>query len=210
MNVVMEVDASEVEHLIKSMESVLTPERFQRVMYGIYKRTGSRVKKILREDIPQKYEAQSGEISKVVKNPKISGGITGGYGCTIPLVDTRKKHSHGRNHTFPARGGAHGWEIPKKGYKVKVKILKGQYSTLPETIPAIGWKPFRNYNADRLNQLIFARTSDAPDAKIKPVTGIAIPQMPMNRARPEVEKDIEHFFEERVYHEFDRLIGTIR
>ena len=210
MQVAFSVDASEVEHLIKTMESVLTPERFQRVMYGIYKRTGNKVKKILKDDLPPKYEARPGEINNVVKNPKISGGITGGYGCNIPLIDKRKKLGRGRSQTFPARGGAHGWNIPKKGYKVSATIVKGQKSVLPETIPAIGWKPFRNYNAAKLNDLIFARVSQDPHAKIKPVTGIAIPQMPMNRARPEVEKDIEQFFEQRVYHEFDRLIGTIR
>ena len=206
---IIEIDASEVADLIAQMSMVLTPVKFNQTMYSIFKRSTGKIRKFVAADSIHHYHVTSGEVKKAIKNPKITSGVMGGVGCNIPITDSRKKLGNGRKKTFPAQGGARGWQISKGKYPVTASIVKGRTSTLPGTIPSIGWKPFRNYTAPKLNGLVFARTSSNAFAPIKPVTSIAVPQMPMNLARREVEADIEKYFAERVYHEYTRIMNSL-
>ena len=45
---------------------------------------------------------------------------------------------------------------------------------------------------------------------IAPVKGIAIPQMPLNRSEPDVQKDIMDYMEKRTEHEFMQLMRSGR
>ena len=73
----LEIDASELSGEIERLRSVMTPERFNQVMYGIFKRTGGHARKILKQDLPRQYYAKAGEIGKAVGNPKVSMGGLG-------------------------------------------------------------------------------------------------------------------------------------
>ena len=88
-SVYLEIDASELTSEIDRLRSILKPERFDQVMYSIFKRTGNHVKMILRKDLPVDYHVKAGQINSAVKTPQLSGGGGMGVGCVIPIVDSR-------------------------------------------------------------------------------------------------------------------------
>lgn len=199
--VYLEIDASELSGEIERLRSVMTPAQFNRVMYGIFKRTGGHVRKVLKTDLPKEYYAKPGEIGKAVGNPKVTmGGL--GVGCTIPIRGARKSIGGG----FTASGGAHGWNSLRRKYRVKSRIVKAGQSTLPQYMSSYGGQPpFRNLGS-KLGGLTFTRAGKGRLPILK-VSGIAIPQMPMNRSEGDVQRDILNYMEQRIEHEFQRVIG---
>lgn len=199
--VYLEIDASELSEEIERLRSVMKPEQFNRSMYGIFKRTGGHVRKILKTDIPKEYHARAGEIGKAVGNPKVTmGGL--GVGCTIPIKGARKSIGGG----FSASGGAHGWNSLHRKYRVKSRIVKAGQSTLPPSMSSYGGQPpFRNLGS-KLGGLTFTRAGKGRLPIIK-VSGIAIPQMPVNRSEDDVQRDILNYMEKRIEHEFQRVIA---
>lgn len=196
----LEIDASELNAEISRLKSVLTPERFNQVMYSIFQRTGGHVKMILRKDLPVDYHVTAGQISSAVKNAQMTSSA-GGIGCTIPIRDSRGTIG-GR---YGASGGAHGWNSLRRKYRVKGKVVKAGVSTLPTHMSSYGGQPpFRNLGSS-LGGLTFTRAGKRR-FPIKKVVGIAIPQMPMNRSQAEVQKDILEYMKQRIEHEFQRAI----
>lgn len=194
------IDSSDFWDKVNRLKAVMTEEKFEQAMYGIFQRTGRHVSGILRKDLPPKYEVKAGEISAAVKSPQLSMGF-GGVGCSIPIRAVRGKIGS----DYKASGGAHGWNNVKYGrkYRVKAKIIKGKQSQLPEKWHS-GYPPFRNLGS-KLNNLTYARSSKARGPIMK-LTGIAIPQMPMNLARPEVEQDIKEYLEKQMEERFMALM----
>lgn len=204
-SIYLEIDASDLQQELDRLKSVMTPETFERAMYGIFQRTGSHVRTILKKDLPIKYHVKSPEVGQAVKAAKVAyGGL--GVGCTIPVVD-RRKHIGGGGKGFPAWGSARGWNAVKRGpYKVRTMVYAGTRVSLPGRLPSYGgFPPFRNIPS-KLGGLTFTRaTKDR--LPIRPVTGIAIPQMPMNRSQPDVQADIKKYMEGRIRARFTALIG---
>lgn len=200
-SIYLEIDASELDAEISRLKAVLKPERFHQVMYGIYQRTGGHVKMILRKDLPQEYHVTAGRINSAVKSAQMTSSA-GGIGCSIPIRDTRGSIG-GR---YSASGGAHGWNSLRRKYRVKARVVKDGTSTLPAQMSSYGGNPpFRNLGS-RLGGLTFTRKGKARGPILK-VSGIAIPQMPMNRSQGEVQQDILNYMKERIEHEFQRVIS---
>ena len=200
-SVYLEIDASELNAEIERLRAVLKPERFNQVMYSIFRRTGNHVKMILRKDLPVDYYVKAGQINSAVKSPQMSSSA-GGVGCIIPIVDSRGTIG-GR---YGASGGAHGWASLHRKYRVKGRVVKAGTSTLPCQMGSYGgMPPFRNLGSS-LGGLTFTRAGKARFPIMK-VVGIAIPQMPMNRSQDEVQKDILDYMKERMEHEFQRIIA---
>lgn len=201
----LEVDVSEVMEEAERLRNVMRPEKFDRVMYGIFRRTSKHVKQTLKKEIPKKYHIKSREVASAVGSAKISINTGLGVGCSIPI--SGKRRSVGG--TFKAFGGAKGWESlrRKKGYKIRSRIVKEGLSVLPKTMDSYGGKPpFRNLSSKKLGKATFTREGE-DRLPIRKVEGIAIPQMPMNRSQPEVQKDIAEYMQKRIEHEFQRAIG---
>lgn len=188
------VDASDLMGRINTLESLMQPERFEMAMYGIMNRVGSHVKKILRDDIPHEYYFQPSEVAASVGAAKVSMG-GGGVGCTIPIRAPRKKIGGGG---FGAYGGRRGWNTLKGGkYHVRANIVRSGRSSLPlEADSYAGFPPFRNIGSS-LAGGTYTRTSKARGPLMR-VAGIAVPQAPMNRSEPEVQKDIHDFLAQRI------------
>lgn len=199
----LEIDASDLQKEIDRLRSVLTPQRFDQVMYGIFRRTGSHVKMILRKDLPVQYHVKAGNVSSAVQAPRVTGGGGGGTGCVIPIVD-RRGTVGGR---YKASGGAHGWNSLRRKYKVTARVVKAGTSTLPANMPGSygGNPPFRNLGS-RLGGLAFTRKTKAR-FPIMSVESIAIPQMPLNRSEADVQNDIKKYMEQRMEHEIQRVIA---
>lgn len=198
--VYLEIDASELNGEITRLNAVLRPERFNQVMYSIFRRTGNHVKMILRQDLPVDYHVKAAQINSAVKSPKVTSGV-GGVGCIIPISDSRGSIG-GR---YGASGGAHGWNSLRRKYRVKGKIVKSGASTLPSQMDSYGgMPPFRNLGS-KLGGVTFTRAGKARLPILK-VVGIGIPQMPMNRSQDEVQKDILEYMKDRMDREFQWLI----
>lgn len=200
-SIYLEIDASELSNEMERLRAVMKPERFNQIMYFIFRRTGNKVKSILKEDLPMEYHVKAGQINSAVKNPKMSSSA-GGVGCSIPIVDTRGTIG-GR---YGASGGAHGWNSLRRKYRVKGRVVKAGTSTLPAQMSSYGGQPpFRNLGSS-LGGLTFTRAGKQR-FPIQKVVGIAIPQMPMNRSQSEVQEDILNHMKERIEYEFMRAIA---
>lgn len=196
------IDISEVETEIEKLKSVMTPDQFHRAMYGIFKREGSHIKTILGKDIPLQYKVKSTEVRETVGTPTVTTS-EGTTGCIIPVKGKRR----GVGTKYSAKGALHGWETLRRGhYDITAKILTERESKLPFDIK--GKAPFRNMPS-KLNKQAFYRTS-RERFPIKPVMGIAIPQMPINRSEEDVQSDIVEHLKGRIEARFQALIKNGR
>ena len=217
MGLELTIDVSDLDNEIKRLQMVMKPEKFDNAMAGILRRTSSHVKKILKTDLPIKYNVKGAEVGRAVKSAKMSAGVIGGVGCTIPVVAARKSiGGGGRGFTAYSRR-IYGWKAVTAGhYDVSAQIYKGIKSKLPSNMPGpsyFGYPPFRNMPGSKLGTATFTRTGEYYPKKKKgrypivAVKGIAIPQMPMNRAKDEVEKDIKEYMQRQIEHRIQRIIA---
>lgn len=201
----LEVDASDLQDELKRLRSVMSQKSFERVTYFIFRRTGKKVRKILADELPQKYEISKREVSGAVKNANVSSTTGLGVGCSIPVEGKRRDLGGTRGRGFPAYEGRNGWA--GKSRRLEVKVLKGKRVSLPQRLDGYGGQPpFRNLSAEKLHKLVFTREGKER-LPIRKVQGIAIPQMPMNRSRREVQDEIRKFMQERIEHEFQHAIS---
>ncbi|MGN0996540.1 MAG: hypothetical protein ACI4PG_06505 [Candidatus Ventricola sp.] len=216
MGATVRIDTSDAVHKMRALSTALSPNEMKQLERRVMLRSGRKVKTIVKKEVPKEYHVTSGIVGKDIKAMRMgSAGVgAGDVSCTIPIEG--KRHIIGGK-TFPARGGRHGWKgvFTGKRYKITAQILRGQSSTLPT---AIGNQddhaPFRNYDASRLNNATFVRRPSAgmpPRNKpISRVVGIAVPQMPMNRAEHAVQEEIGDFMQKRVEAEFNFIISRCR
>ena len=199
----IEINTRECKAMIDHMYYTMKPKQFEHAMYGIYKRTGQHVRAILKKDLPKQYRVKAKEVGVAVKNPQLRGA-----GCIIPVRDKRKNIG---GSGFKAFGGAHGWESLRKRYKVRAHIRKGGTSVLPDQMPGPGYtgnKPFRNLSASgSFGSLTWTRKGDDRLPVLK-VSGIGIPQMPMNRSKDDVQADIMANLAEQVEKRFMYMIKS--
>lgn len=192
----LEIDASSLTSELERLEAVMKPEQFQRAMIRIYRRTGQHVRRVLKTDLPHEYHIKPGEVGSAVGNARVSG-----WSCSIPVRGAKRKIGP----EFKASGGAHGWIALRKKYRVNSRIVKSGTSQLPAKMDSYGGQPpFRNLGSVLMPQT-YTRAGKARGPLLQ-VSGIAIPQMPMNRSKAEVQKDIVDWMAKRIEHEFQMLI----
>lgn len=199
-NLGITVDFSDLQDEMDFLKRTMKPEVFNQAMYGIFQRTARHVSRILKDELPPKYHVKASEIGPVVQRPEMS--VAGnGVGCIIPLVGKKKKIGS----QFTATGYRKGWNSLKGKYKIRASIVKDEKSTLPDTMDDQGgMPPFRNMPS-KLGKQTFTRTGKARLPIVR-VSGIAIPQMPMNRSRQAVERDLENYLKERIDARYNALI----
>lgn len=214
------VDASELSDLLQMMASRLTPGQFDRLMRRSLNEVGKRGKKIIREAIQMEYYASTAWVNRSIRGAKIEGG-GGSILCRIPVISEKG----GIGGEFSAGGGAYGWNPPP--YRITAQIVKSGTSTLPpEMTHQGGQPPFRNigerttYKKNPNKKLkrpmvtkkskggsgVFTRAGKSR-LPIEKVSGIAVPQMPLNRSRGVTENRIIALAEKRVVHNFSNLFG---
>lgn len=194
------IDASELNELTHFMQSKLTIENFDRLMTRTMNEVGRRAKKPITDAVLEEYEVKANWVKRGIKPSRVGGG-GGDVFCKIPL-EGHKGHVGG---TFHASGGARGWNSLNKKYKVKTKIVKGKPGTLPRHMGSYGGQPpFRN--TAMKNPIAFTRMSKKR-LPIASIPAIAMPQMPLNRARPETEDSLLALAEKRMIHNFSHMFG---
>lgn len=198
------VDASELDSLLDDMKKKVGPENFDRLMRRTVNEVGKGMKKPIAREVMKDYAVTKPFVYRGIKKPYMKFD-DGGPACVIPL-EGEKGHIGG---TFKAFGGHPGWNPPK--YSVRARIVKSGISTLPSVMSHQGGNPpFINTSASKLNGVAFTRTGGhTKNGKpaIASISGLALPQMPMNRASPEIEKEILERLEKRAVHNFGDMFG---
>ena len=208
----LDIDISDAKAKIEALRAVHTEREMNQLLYRAFKRTGGRVKTILRQEIPQDYEVKASWVGSHVGSPRTTiGGGGMGVSCTIP-IDGARGSIGGR---FKADGGAPGWSTLKgKRYKINANIVKEKTSTLPSVMKHQGKNPpFINTSAPKLNGVAFTRTGKKTKngkTQIVRVVGIGVPQMPLNRSKEDVQEDIMETLMKRLEHEHAYLISRCR
>lgn len=208
----MEIDISDAKQKIEALRAVHTEKEMNALLRRAVTRTGKHVKTIVGKDAAKHYEVTQKKVKSYIGAPEISGEAGGlGVSCCIPINGERMSIGG----TFKASGGAPGWSVRKgKRYKINAKIIKGQGSTLPGTMKHQGGNPpFINTSAPKLNGVAFTRTGkktkNGKDA-IARVVGIGVPQMPINRAEDDVQKDVMDMLMKRLEAEHKFIISRCR
>jgi len=187
------VDISDLQETIDHMKSCLTPDRAREMMRRTFNDTGRKVKTILGQEVPKKYEAPANWVKSQVDYPRPGGG--GEVSVVVPVKGTRGVIGK----RFPIARGRGRPPKRRKGVPVviRAKIVKGQISTLPSKMKHQGGQP--PFIAKGV-----VRTRKYPNRKkpIVTVVGLGVPQMPINRARADVERELKEHLEKRLVHHF--------
>lgn len=223
------VDASELTGLLEDMASKLTAGNFDRLMRRSLNEVGKRSKKIIREAIQAEYYASTSWINSSIHGARIEGG-GGSILCRIPIISHKGKIGG----EFSAGGGAYGWNPP--AYRVTALIVKDGVSVLPPQMTHQGGQPpYRNLGSKTFTRTVtgkdgtkraikvnrkapsqepgkgkgggFWTRSGSSRFPVEPMSGIAVPQMPLNRSRGITESRIIDLTESRVVHNFSHIFG---
>lgn len=200
----LQIDATEMMHDLDHFRSQMSQDQFERAMASVFRRVPGHVRKILKQDIPMKYLPKKSDIGHAVQGAQISSGFGGNLGCVIPVRGKRLGIGTG----FKATGGARGWKIKK--YKIRAKIVTSGVSTLPDHMSSYGGQPpFRNTAAKKagFSKNVWTRAGKSR-LPVMRVVGIAVPQMPLNRSKTDVQDDIATYMQARVRQECEHRIAA--
>lgn len=195
----MYIDASELNALTHMMQGKLSNENFDRLMKRTMNELGKRAKKPIKDAVVHEYEVKPNWVASGIKTPRVGGG-GGDVFCKIPLAGPKGTIGG----TFHAAGGAYGWNSLNRKYRVRTKIIRGKTGTLPVKMDHQGGQPpFRNIAS---SGIAFTRKGKKR-LPIASISGIAMPQMPLNQARPETEDRLLQIAMDRVMHNFSHMFG---
>lgn len=136
---------------------------------------------IMYKGTKKRYVLKKTVVNKPIGAPSIHTS-NGGIQCSIPIREARGKIGSHAKAIYKSKDGLPGWASLTKKYRIHTKMLNGKDTVLPKQLPARygGQPPFINTKAPKLNNIAFTREGKAR-LPIRPVTGIAIPQMPVHK-----------------------------
>ena len=193
----LQIDLSPLEAELNHLQLITERTEYERLLQRTVKEVSQRTKKIVWDEVRGDYEVKRAWVYSAFGAFRMTVGGGGNFPvqCVIPL--SGKKGVLGNKGTFRAQGGKQ--HISKR---VKAKIVKGTWSTLPERMVNQGGnKPFQ------AKGMIFTRrTKDR--LPIVRVAGVGVPQMPLNRSRADIEKELVDLMEARLRHNFNYMVQT--
>jgi len=197
----LEIDVTDAMELVKDLRRALTPKEVELLEMRAIKRTAQRVKTIVGKEVPKDYEVKTRQVTSHIGGPRISLA-GGGVNCVIPIDGSRLSIGG----TYRASGGRRGWNT-KRPYRVKARIVKGETSGLPMRMKHQGGQPpFRNLS---FSTAAFTRKGKRR-LPIAPVVGLAVPQMPMNRSKDDIQAEIVEHLKKRLEHEHNFMMSRLR
>lgn len=203
----LHVDTSKLQGTIEKMRAVHTQREFELLMMRAFRRTGQRVKTILKTQLPKDYHAKPTWIGQNVRSPQTQFGGFGGMAvsCTIPIDGARGVL--GRQ--FHAAGPRGRRSKSLKAYKITARIVKAGSTTLPSAMHSQGGQPPFIASGGTGGGIVFTRKGKARLPIVR-VVGLGVPQMPMNRSEDKVQDDIMDTLQKRIEHEHAYLISRCR
>ena len=191
------VDITDLKDKIGIMRDALSEEGFEKLMRWTFVDVGKKARTLIYRDVKQDYVIKQGWAYSSIDTAEITIGGGAGVSCVIPLHGARGHIGE----TFPAKGGRRGWKIKGK-YKVQARIVTAGTSTLPMAMPNQGgMPPFRNLSWQKV---AFTRKGKGR-LPIASVSGLAFPQMPLNRSENKVADHLLEYTAQRMDHHFGRL-----
>lgn len=191
----LNLNIDEAVRMLEELKQAHTKQSYQRLMYRVFKRTGDKVKTIIKREVPKKYRVKAGWVGQQIGAPQLENGET--VRCSIPLKGTRGTIGG----VFQA--GKRLARLPKgtkKGIRrVRAALLKGQWSVIPSRLGNQG-----NAIPFLIQGRAYARRQDTK--KTVRVVGLNLPRMPFNKPRAEIEAEILKTMKERIEHEHQRLM----
>lgn len=208
--VYLNVDISQLQGTIEQMRAIHTQKKFELLMMRAFRRTGQRVKTILKAEIPKDYEARPRWIGQTVGRPRTQFGGFGGMAvsCSVP-IDGERGVLGRRFHA----AGPPGRRAKGKRYKITSQIVKGQKSVLPETMDNYGGQPPFIARSGKSGfsgaGVVFTRKGESRLPIVR-VVGRGVPQMPIARSEDKVQDEIMETLKGRIEHEHKWMIGAIK
>jgi len=204
MNFEIRIEDKELQEFIGKIKD----KTIERSVNAAIHKTGAKVKRFVIDDVDDYYEGGPHWFGAAVQKPQ-----NGFMQCAIPLKGTRGiigqqfKTSGGAYNTGP--GGAYGFTgsgsgrkygkiRSRSGSRIKARIIKGQASTLPNNLENYGGNSPFLYKG-----VAYTRRTRKRHPIVK-VAGIGVPQMPLTRARADIERDIHKELEKNVMEAIER------
>ncbi len=186
MEYILELDVSDVQRMANQLRQFMSEAAFKTMLRRTVSNTGRKVKSIIRKEVPKIYQADGGWVASAVGAPRNGGG--GGISCVIPIKGSRGTLGS----RFPAQGGG------KAG--VQAMLLRGSWSSLPSHLPHQGGNP-----PFFAMGIVMTRKTNRSHPIVR-VSGLAVPQMPMNRSRASVENEIINYMGKELERQFNLLV----
>lgn len=212
------VDLSQMRGLITEVREELGTKGLEQIMRRAFQRVPGHVRQTLPRYIKEEYNVKSQYVRQSIGRAHINVNKGNYVQCSIPIVD-RRGTIGGNN--FALTGATRRRKVRTKSgkinrrYKIEAKVLKARLTKLPPRMPSEGRSsyadnpPFVTPKSSRAKGVVLTRKSKNRLPVIR-VTGIGVPQMPLNRSREAIQEDLARYTQQRVQHEYDRAIEKIR
>ena len=196
-NVSLYIDTSDLEQKIEICRAALSQKGFEKLMNRTFNEVGKRMRVPIARETVQKYAVTQAWVKSQMGSPKISLGPT-------PTVAVRLKgHKGSIGGRFKAKGRKRGSVRGRSVQgKIVANIVKGSPSVMPDTLPNQGGNP-----PFMVNGVAFTRRGPGR-FPIVAVKGLAVPQMPLNRAASETQDAILKIANDRLDHNFEYMFGN--
>lgn len=203
----LNIDSSKLQGTIEKMRAVHTQREFELLMMRAFRRTGQKVKTILKTELPKDYHVKPTWIGQNVRSPQTNFGGFGGMAvsCNIPIDGARGVM--GRQ--FGASGPRGRPSRSRKAYKITARVVKAGTTTLPSHMRNQGGQPPFISRGGTGGGIVFTRKGKARLPIVR-VVGIGVPQMPLNRSKEEIQEEILETVKARIEHEHAFLIARCK
>ena len=197
-NVSLYIDASDLQKKIAIYRDALSEKGFEKLMNRTFNEVGRRMRTPIAREAVEKYKVTQAWVKSQMGSPQISLGPNPSVAIKLKGV----KGSIGGKGRFKAnvrkRGKVKGKSVQGK---IVADIVKTNKTILPDTLPNQGGNP-----PFMANGVTFTRRGPGR-LPIVAVKGLAVPQMPLNRAASETQDAILKIADERLEHNFQYMFG---
>lgn len=178
------VDATDFFEKVQFCKTVMSRQNFYKLINRTFNEIGHRLQTPIAQEIQKQYVVTQAWVKSQMGSPMISPTQ-----ISVPLRGA-KGSIGGR---FPARGRRNG--------RVSANIVRAGVSVLPPRMDHQGGNP-----PFMKGGVCFTRRT-ASRLPIVSVKGLAVPQMPLNRAAPGVQDKILDIAEKRLIHNMSHMFG---
>ena len=183
-SVYLYIDASDFFEKVDYCKSQMSEQNFRKLISRTFNEIGHRLQTPIAQEIQKQYVVSQEWVKSQMKSPIISPTE-----IRVPLKG-QKGSIGGR---FPARG--------RKSGRVSANIVRSGVSVLPPKMDNQGGNP-----PFMAKGICFTRRT-AARFPIVGVKGLAVPQMPLNRAADDVQDRILEIAEKRLMHNLSFMFG---
>ena len=227
----LQLDMDQFETLLGNMAATLTAKQYRRVMIRALRRSGNAVKTAVAREVYKEYHIPYSSALHSMGSPRITS-MTSAPSMNIYVKGKRERI--GPTGPYPAWSqGANtsSGRKRKRAYSrsgnVTMEDVRGVKSTLPAGVGTDA-RHFMVMSGKYAGRVFAAIPKTAggslfkvhtrgkricryqrSNETIRPAVGIAIPQMPLNRATPGIQARFVEIFQKRVMHEWQNVMAGI-